>query len=391
MGERSGTRDAMDLVLSGIGAVFPMGFGGNALLRALRDGLCLSRPSERLGGAAAAEIGEGLKQLVPRKGLTALSRSALLAAATIESLIQEVPGLLPEKARGECALVVGTAFGHVASKSEFHAVARRDGVRLVSPILFPNTIVNSLAGHAAILHGLSGPNSTVTSGRRSSLEALLRAGLLLRAGRAERAIVLGVDEVSPALLNALAGAGTPGGASAGPWFPGEAGVALLVEPAGSAEAQGRGARARIMASAERSAVRKGLSAAVREAMEAVLEDAGLRPEGVAWLSLSAGGRIDLDGAELAAAREVFGPAKPCAALKAVFGETFGAAGALSAAAAAISLEEGIIPATARARDGLQLGDAVPGISPRVRLAPPGPVLLSAVEEDGATVLLLSTA
>jgi 3-oxoacyl-(acyl-carrier-protein) synthase len=145
--------------------------------------------------------------------------------------------------------------------------------------------------------------------------------------------------------------------------------------------------ARILAHAERSAVGRSLARAVEEAMEAALDGAGLRPEDVGWLSLSAGGKAGLDAAEIAAARAVFGPGKPCAALKAVFGETFGAAGALSAAAAAAALAEGIIPATPRAAGGERIEEAAPGVSPRVRLSP-GPVLVSAVEEDGATALLL---
>jgi 3-oxoacyl-[acyl-carrier-protein] synthase II len=172
----------MKIAIKEIGVVSPAGVGTDTLLSVMSEGRCLVKPSHRADDMVAAEIEGNLKQLVPRKGLVALSRSSVLAAAAIENLLGAATGLFPEKNPGECGLVVGTAFGHVQSKAEFHDVARSEGVRLVSPILFPNTIINSLAGHAAILFRLRGPNSTVTSGRLSGLEALLRAASLLRGG-----------------------------------------------------------------------------------------------------------------------------------------------------------------------------------------------------------------
>src|SRR5688572_23102498 len=181
----------MKLAVTAMGVIFPGGKGERALLDLLRSGVSRIAPSASDPGKAAAEIGPGVKDLVRRKGLASLSRGALLAAAALEDLLESLPGSVLDDPPGSCALVSGTAHGHLASKAEFHAAARRDGVRLVSPIVFPNTLINSLAGHAAILFGLRGPNSTVTSGRRSGLEAILRAGTLLRAGRARRALALG--------------------------------------------------------------------------------------------------------------------------------------------------------------------------------------------------------
>ena len=319
-----------------MGVVFPGGVGRVAFAETLTRGEPLARPSRSRPGILAAELPESLKPLVERKGLTALSRGALLAAAAIENLAAAEPWVLAESSRADCALVVGTAFGHLESRADFHREARHDGVRFVSPILFPNTIINSLAGHAAILYGLRGPNSTVTSGRRSGLEAILRAATLLAAGRAPRAIVVGCDEVSRTLLHGLHALED---AQAGSTIvPGEAAAALLMEPESSAPASP--CLGRLLGAAERSSVRIGIRQAIVEAMEAALADAGLEARAISRLHLSGRFGGGLGTAEAEAARDVFGSQTPRAFVQEVFGETFGTQGVLAAAATLVG-EEGL--------------------------------------------------
>jgi len=373
----------MKLAITALGVVFPGGQGEGALLDLLRSGVSRIGTSATDPAKPAAEIGPGLKDLVRRKGLASLSRCALLAAAGLEDLLASLSGAVLDEPRGSCALVSGTAYGHLASKAEFHAAARRDGVRLVSPIVFPNTLINSLAGHAAILFGLRGPNSTVTSGRRSGLEAILRAETLLRAGRASRALAIGSDEVSPALLRGLGAAQGPGAALP----PGEAAAAILIEHPEEASRSGRRTRALLSGSGEASAVGQGLSAAVEDAMRAALDDARLEPGEVSWISLATGGGRALDAAELEAVERVFGREIPLAALKATFGEGFGSSGAIAVAAAVVAgLEASMVPATPDGFPGRIPGGF--GFSASPRPASPGPILVSSVEETGATCVVI---
>lgn len=383
----------MSIAIKKIGVVSPAGVGSEALLGVFREGRCLVKRSQLDEDLLTAEIEEDLKSLIPRRGLMALSRSSLLAAAAIEDLLRTAVGLLPEKTPGECGLVVGTAFGHIESKAEFHHVACREGVRLVSPILFPNTIINSLAGHAAILFGLRGPNSTVTSGRQSGLEALLRASSLLRAGRAARAIVVGCDEVSRNFLHALSSAGV-----LPPVCPGEASVALLCEehhggePGGGSAVLGESV-AILAGSGEASRVGSSLPSAISEAMEMALEEAGVAPRDVGWVSLSVGGHSETDRAELEAVGQVFGVKTPCICPKAFFGETFGAAGTLAVAAAILTARAGFLPGLpsgARENSVLArtLAQEAPWLLQEGVEVPRGPILVNSVGEEGATSVVL---
>ena len=68
-------------------------------------------------------------------------------------------------------LVCGTMFGSVHSITSFDWSGLAEGPNLVNPMEFPNTVINSPAGQAAIRHKLRGVNSTMSAGLASGLYA----------------------------------------------------------------------------------------------------------------------------------------------------------------------------------------------------------------------------
>ena len=72
----------------------------------------------------------------------------------------------------------------------------------VSPLTAPNASSNIIASTIAIWFRFGGPNLMVCSGATAGLDAIGLASLLLRAGRADRVVVVGVepdDEVAAGL------------------------------------------------------------------------------------------------------------------------------------------------------------------------------------------------
>lgn len=386
-----------EMVITGMGALTPFGLGLEPQRKALEAGARALKASQLEDGLFAAEIAAPVKSFVKRKGLAPLSRAAQLTVAAVQSLLAEREGSTSEEEIAEYALVVGTAFGNLESKTRFHLDALRDGPELVSPMVFPNTIINSLAGHAAILFRIRGPNSTVTSGRRSGLEALLRAASLLRAERAPRAIVAACDEVALPLVRGLAvseelcledpegpSASEPYARGSSGIYPGEGAVALFLESATQVAASGRTPMVRLRGWREVTTVGRSLSVAVGDSLRGALESGNSEPNDVSWIALSGCGSRELDEVEAAAVREVFGGRdKPAAAIKSTFGETFGAAGLLACMAAAVCLADGIVPATPGYRKG-----ELTGLSAETRAAPPGPVLVSTLDSNGAVAVLI---
>ena len=94
---------------------------------------------------------------------------------------------------------------------------------------------------------------------------------------------------------------------------------------------------------------KELARAIRMA----LDDAGIKPEDIDYISLDAAGTKDGDVGEVNAIKEVFGArAKsiPASAPKTIFGNLLGASGAVDMVVAMMAMEHSLIPPTLNLKD-----------------------------------------
>jgi 3-oxoacyl-[acyl-carrier-protein] synthase II len=83
------------------------------------------------------------------------------------------------------------------------------------------------------------------------------------------------------------------------------------------------------------------------AIEMALADAGLAPSAIGHVNAHGTSTPHNDSAEAAAIAKVFGPgAVPVTSIKGVTGHLIGAAGAVEAVAALLSIERGVVPPTA---------------------------------------------
>ncbi|RKN69825.1 hypothetical protein D7231_22450 [Streptomyces klenkii] len=124
------------------------------------------------------------------------------------------------------AVVVSSNFGILDSVCAFADVIARDTVTGLSPLGLPQTSSNVIAGSVAMRHGLRGPSLTLCNGPGSGLDAVYWARGLIAAGRAETAVVIGVEPSGDAVTKLLGE----------PVFDGAAALVL--------EARDRGARPR---------------------------------------------------------------------------------------------------------------------------------------------------
>jgi len=89
-------------------------------------------------------------------------------------------------------IVFGSALGCLDRTQEFLAAVAQNSAK-ADPILFPETLPNLVAGHAARNFGVRGPNLTVMGGTISGETALIEAAAILTAGAADRILVLAGD------------------------------------------------------------------------------------------------------------------------------------------------------------------------------------------------------
>ena len=125
-----------------------------------------------------------------------LSAWALLGSA----LALEDAGIDPQELdRSRTAVVCGTAYGCLDLTEEFLGAISTNASQ-APPILFPETLANLPGSHIARHFGFSGPNLTMSAGHVSGEAALLQAVGLLRAGDADRALVLAGDTLTQPLF-----------------------------------------------------------------------------------------------------------------------------------------------------------------------------------------------
>lgn len=169
----------------------------------------------RLIGRHVAEQSCGPEQahkVLGRKGLLYKEESTRLALCAVHRTFGLPPGKLTEPLPGAAhtAVVVSSNLGNVQTVRDVVAEMRAGSAHDVSPLHGPNASSNVIASTVAIRYGFTGPNLMVCSGSTSGLDAVRLGVLLLRAERARRVVVVGVepaDEMATRVA-ALTGEGT---------------------------------------------------------------------------------------------------------------------------------------------------------------------------------------
>ena len=195
------------VVVTGVGTINASTAGGRD---ALAGALALDRsaigPVRGFDAAAltsrlAAEVDDAiLASLIDRDAARRLSRICRLALGACVLAVRDAgvpggPGL---------GIVVGTEFGDFTSSRDFaHGFLTR-GPAGLSPMIFPNTVMNTMASIAAIAIGAKAPSVTVNQSTLAGDLAVARGARLIADGRATAVVAGGVDELFQDVYQRLA-------------------------------------------------------------------------------------------------------------------------------------------------------------------------------------------
>src|SRR6185295_7099376 len=190
-----------NVVITGIGVVSSLGDSPASLHRSLCESRSGLKPvklfdTAGLGCPLGNEITDfdAAKYLGPRN-LRPLDRTSRLVASAAQLALEDSEWSAEMRNGEEVGLVLGTMFCSVHTISEFDRRALEAGPRYASPMDFSNTVINAAAGQTAILHGLRGVNTTISTGVTSGLEAIAYATELIRSGREQFVLAGGADEL----------------------------------------------------------------------------------------------------------------------------------------------------------------------------------------------------
>jgi 3-oxoacyl-[acyl-carrier-protein] synthase II len=353
----------LPLAITGLGIVCPFGIGRAQFIAALSDPRAaaqraFSAPHKvlddvRFARARLAEVPDfDAAQFLGDKGLRNLDRATKMLVVAAKHALEdaglkregEFVGIAPERV-GICA---ATAYGSLDSITEINRVAELEHPRYLNPSRFPNTVINAAAGYVSIWEGLEGPNVTVVDGNCGGADAVLTAETHLACGRADALLVGGFEVLNEPLYLAFEKLGvisegdsfsSPGEVASRGTHLGEGAALLVLEDVGVARARGASVLAEVVGFG--SAFEPPASAAqlvhasdksVERAVRAALRDANLEPSAIDLVLCAASGVNRMDMAEEEGLARVFGSDVASLATKALWGETFGAAAALSMAA-----------------------------------------------------------
>ncbi|MEW1779834.1 ketosynthase chain-length factor [Streptomyces sp. NPDC086777] len=359
-------------VVTGIGALAANGLGTQDFWAATREGRHglgeLTRfdvakyPAKLAGEIRGFDVADHLPdRLLPQTDVS--TRYALVAAGWALEDAKVDPASLVDYDMG---VVTANALGGFEfTHREFHKLWTR-GPQTVSVYESFAWFYAVNTGQISIRHGMRGPSSALVTEQAGGLDAIGHARRTVRRGT-PLVVAGGVDSALDPWGWAAQIAGDrlstrtdPGRAylpfdrDADGYVPGEGGALLVLEDAEAALRRGAPdilGEIAGYASGFDPVPGSGRPPALRRTVEAALADAGVTAGQVDLVLTDAVGVPDLDRAEAAALREVFGPgAVPVTAPKAGSGRTYAGGGSLDTAVALLAIRDGLIPPTPGTRE-----------------------------------------
>jgi len=349
------------VVITGVGAVTPLGVGAGVLLR------------RWVAGERGIADGEGAcrefvaKEHLSVKEVRRSDRFAQLAMVASDEALASAgwngdgEGELPY-ARERVGCVLATGIGGLGSLEDQHDNLRDKGGKAVSPLSVPLFMSNAGAAAVAMRHGLRGHAYAVGSACAAGSHAIGAATRMIQAGDADAVVTGGAEATLTPLARAsfeAMGALSPTGVSRpfdarrDGFVMGEGAGILVLEDAEQAARRGATVLGEVRGYGSTSdsfhltaPEPEGRHAA--DAILAALADAGIGPGDIDYVNAHGTSTPLNDAAETAAIKLALGAEAariPVSSTKSAIGHLLGAAGAVEAIATVLALGERTLPPT----------------------------------------------
>ena len=349
-----------NIVITGTGAVTPLGTGTAAFWEGLVSGRCGIGEIERFDASAlpirwAGEVRDfNPKDYMPNPLVLDTAPFARYAIAAAVMAVEE-SGLDTDSDR--VGVVMGTALhgmDYLAHAQQLQDETGKGG----DPKLMTKYMGNMAAAQFAIRRGIRGPSLTVGTACSSGGDAVTMGALLLRSGMADAVVVMAGEGAicPPAILSlhksrALSplGESRPFSADRSGFVLGEGGGALVLETEAHAEKRCGRVLARLLGWGNNTDAFHPVSprpdgAQAAACMRLALREAHLRPEDIGYINAHGTATLKGDEAEAAAIRAVFGAEiPPVSSTKGATGHMMGAGGITELIACVKALETGLLP------------------------------------------------
>ncbi len=358
------------VVVTGAGCVSCLGIGQHALRSALQRqtsglGKITMSPAVTTKTTAGGQINrESLRAALHDARIRYDDIALDTATLASEEALQQADVLAHHGKPREIPVLVGAGASNVERFFQANETFFSKGARWVRPTTVPRCMNNAISAQLAMRFGLEGANFVISAACASSTAVLGYAYRMIHCGYWQQALCVGADTIfSPFTLAAWDNLGVmsrcadpqkacrPFDRDRDGCVIGEGAAVIYLESEDAARIRGVSPRAEICGfgeSSDASHITTPNEKGQTKAMQAALEDAGIKVDHLGWIHAHGTGTVANDAVEALSMKSILGQAAstvPVSSLKPYYGHMIGGSGTMDLLATILSLEEGIIPAS----------------------------------------------
>jgi len=361
------------VVITGIGAVTPIGHGREALWKGVLAGQSAVRRVTAFDPTAfrsqvAAEVDDfDPAVFLDKKQLRRLDRYSQFAVCAAKMAMADANLHFDQESRDRVGVYIGSALGGIAFAEEQHSIFVGRGIKAVSPAVAVAVFGGAASCNIAIEFGVTGPNSANSNSCAAGTIAIGDACRCIQRGEAEVMLAGGAEApIAPlcfgafSILHAMSSRNTEPEKASRPFdkgrdgfVMGEGAAILVLEELAHAQRRGASIYGEILGyaltnDAYHMSAPHPMGAQAALAMRRALDDAGLQPADIGHINAHGSSTPLNDKTETLAIKQIFGEHAhriPISGTKGMYGHPLGASGAIEAAISALSLTYDYLPPT----------------------------------------------
>ena len=364
--------DRRRVVITGLGAVTPIGLTAPASWQAVKDSVCGVAPITQFDASGLkVRLAAEVKDFDPLVCMTRpeskhMERFTQFAMCAAKEALADAAFDPAQADLDRCGVIVSSGIGGIGLTEREHDKGKEKGWDRVSPFYIPMGICNMAAGQVAIASGFRGMCTCPVTACAGGTNAVGDAFHYIRDGYADAMLCGGTEAaITPLAIGGFSSmkaltqnpdpdrASIPFDAERSGFVMGEGAGVLLLEELEHAQARNAKIYAEVVgygATCDAYHMTAPLpdGSGGAKAMALALADGGTAPEEVGYINAHGTSTHLNDAGETAAVKTVFGAhayALAMSSTKSMTGHMLGAAGAVEALFTALSLRDGFAPAT----------------------------------------------
>lgn len=361
------------VVVTGVGAVSPLGTGTTANWDALVNGksgigLITRFDASDLPVKIAGEVaGFNPEDFIDKKEIKKMDLFIQYAMGAAHFAMQDSGLVINEENAERVGVLVGSGLGGLPAIEKYHVALQEGSYKKISPFFIPMLIINLAPGHISIKYGAKGPNISSVSACATGTHSIGDAYHIIKRGDADAMIAGGTEStVTPlaiggfAVMKALSDrndspetASRPFEKNRDGFVLGEGAGIVVLEEYEAAKKRGAKIYAEVVGygmtgdAYHLTMPAPGGEGAAR-CMKMALRGGGVNPEQITYINAHGTSTPFNDLYETMAIKSVFGDhAKRLmvSSTKSMTGHLLGAAGGVEAVFCCLAMEKGVVPPT----------------------------------------------